>query len=344
MTESMLRFFSYQQPRRIRVVENVLKSRRTVANLFWAQQYGILPWLGANRRLSRADYDHAIASLVEQELLRVDEEKQALLTEKGVAVLENKRPQLYEPSFYAWFWLANTSRLMERLLLAVQVVSEYSYHQRKYVPLQLPYSEMQAVKQWFRQNYSPTVVKHFYDDLHRFSAAIASEDEKLAVDFVNMLVGHGTAGWTLEQAGQYLQMPLTEVGFLRHDEMLALAAYAAKLTGPLQQLLGPLLNTSPLTHSAQLSLGSYQRGFTIGQIAKQRRLKENTVREHLLEAAIMTPDQLKWEQLLPAQLRDQLSQQYKGAATGWHYQGPANDNQGFFEFRLYQIYQGGKHD
>ena len=68
----LLRFFSYHQPRRIRVIENTLRSRRTVATLFWARQYGILEWLGADRTMNRQEYDQLINQLVANKLLTID--------------------------------------------------------------------------------------------------------------------------------------------------------------------------------------------------------------------------------------------------------------------------------
>ena len=62
MNSYILRFFSYHQPRRIRVIENLLTNRLTVSNLFWGQQYGLLQWLGADRQLQRSEYDAVIKS------------------------------------------------------------------------------------------------------------------------------------------------------------------------------------------------------------------------------------------------------------------------------------------
>ena len=41
MNTYLLRLCSYHQPRRERVIENVLANRQTVATLFWAQHYEI---------------------------------------------------------------------------------------------------------------------------------------------------------------------------------------------------------------------------------------------------------------------------------------------------------------
>lgn len=343
MQEDYLRFFSYHQPRRIRVIENILKNRRTVANLFWAQQYGIITFLGANRQLTRKHYDDTIKYLIDQKLITVDTDNQALLTEKGASIQLANEDSQYTPFFYDWFWVANTHLIMERLLLAVQVVSEYSYHQSQYIPLQISYSEMEAVKRWFRQNFHNDVVKKLFESLSQFGDAIASEDERLATDFFNMLVGHDMPGWTIEQASQHLKMSPENLILMRHDELLAIAAYALKVPGILQQLFLPILNKTPLSRSAQVSFNQYQQGYNAAQIAQYRHLKENTVREHFLEAAIMIPDQVDWDRLLPKEKRHQLSKVYQGSPSTWHYQ-ENNDNQGFYDYRLYQIYQGGRHE
>ena len=300
----LLRFFSYHQPRRIRVIENTLRSRRTVATLFWARQYGILEWLGADRAMNRQEYDQLINQLVADKLLSIDDQSQAILTEEGAKVLKNEEESFYIPSFYDWYWLTNTQRIIQRLFLAIQVVSEFSYHQRKYVPLAISYGEMVAVKQWFRQNYHHDLVKNLYTDLYRFGSALESEDPRMTTDLFNVMIGYQRSGWTINQAAQELQIKINNIQYLRHDEMLAVSAYARNFPGPLQQLLLPLINESPLNRSAQVTFDLYTQGEPIELIAQERRLKENTIREHLLEAAILIPDKLDWDILLPESKRD----------------------------------------
>lgn len=336
MTE-LLRFFSYHQPRRIRVIENTLRSRRTVATLFWAQQYGILKWLGAYRSLTRPDFDHLIKKLVSQKLLILDEQAQARLTEEGAALLKKEETSRYDPAFFDWYWLANTHRVMQRLLLAVQVASEYSYHQNKYAPLTIPYEEMLAVKKWFRNNYQHDFTNRLYLDLQRFGTAIASEDLRLAKDFFNLLIGHQKAGLTPNQAAVALNLSVEDISFLRHDEMLAISAYARNFPGPLQQLLTPILRTSPLNQSAEVTYNFYAQGQEIPTIAQERHLKESTIKEHLLEAAILMPDKMDWDRFLPTNKRAVLAKAYNGSPVTWQFN---DDISSFYEYRLYQIYQG----
>jgi hypothetical protein len=69
-------------------------------------------------------------------------------------------------------------------------------------------------------------------------------------------------------------------------------------------------------------------------------LKLGTVREHLLTAAILTPQQLDWAQLLPAKQRKFLDHHFRGDVIHWRFQGWSGDeNSDFYYFRLYQIYK-----
>ncbi|MDW5473193.1 helix-turn-helix domain-containing protein [Limosilactobacillus reuteri] len=201
----------------------------------------------------------------------------------------------------------------------------------------ISYGEMVAVKQWFRQNYHHDLVKNLYTDLHRFGSALESEDPRMTTDLFNIMIGYQRSGWTINQAAQELKIKIDDIQYLRHDEMLAVSAYARNFPGPLQQLLLPLINESPLNRSAQVTFDLYTQGEPIELIAQERRLKENTIREHLLEAAILIPDKLDWDILLPESKRDELSRFYKGEPTAWKF-----DEQiaSFYEYRLYQIFQG----
>lgn len=345
MNSYILRFFSYHQPRRIRVIENLLTSRRTVANLFWGQQYGLLPWLGADRQLQRAEYDAIISDLVAQHLLTVDDHQQARLTTAGVQRQEEERDRQYRPHFLDWYWLANTNQLAQRLFLGMQVVSEFAYHNAQYAPVTVGYGHLLAVKQWFRRADRRQLVTATYRDLDQLTRGLANADQRLAAVLVDGLVGHGLPAWTNAQLARRLDLSTADMLTLNHDLLLGVAAYCQHVPGPLHDLLVPLLNPGPLSQSAARTLDLYRQGRTLDQIAANRQLKLSTVREHLLEVAIICPDQLDWARLLPAARRAALAKQYPGPdVTNWHFQPTEpDDGAAFFDYRLFQIQQGREH-
>lgn len=339
MNTYFLQLLDYHQPRRIRVIENVLKNRRTVANLFWAKQYGILHWLGALRELTRPDYDGALKELAAAGLITIDNQY-AQLTAKGVAFQEDHRSRGYQPHFFDWYWVANTRQLEGQLMIGIQVISEFAYHNRRYAPLAVSYRQLATAKQWFRREYSPRLAEDVYTDLHRLAQSLASDDQRLAVALAYILIGHQLDSWTLPQLAGEMQLTLPAARVLIHDLFLAVGAYCRQVPGPLQDLLRPLLMPGPLSASAQTSLQMMNQSLAFTEIARRRHLKENTVREHILEAAIVTPDQVDFDRLLPLNKRRQLAAKYPGTDTlNWKFNAAqTNSNKDFFEYRLYQLY------
>lgn len=347
METYFLKLFSYHQPRRVRVVENILTNRRTVANLFWAQQYGILNWLGAYRGLRRVDYDAQLQELVQAQLLTLSSDHQAQLTAKGVAFQEEQRAGEYRPHFFDWYWVANTNRLETRVMLGAQVASEYAYHNSHYVPLAAPYSELMTVKNWFRRYRDHQLVTKVYQDLHRLAVGLASVDQRLATALAYTLIGHQQNSWTAPQLAANLALNSADARVLYHDLLLAIGAYCLRIPGVMQDLVKDLLVSSPLSHSAQQTLAMYRQTPALEQIAQRRHLHLSTIREHLLTVAILMPNQLDWDRLLPANVRQRLAHRYPGHdVTNWQFQSNQDDDGAdFFTFRLYQIYQGrGNHD
>lgn len=342
----LLNFFDEHQSRRIKVVENTLTNRRTVSNLFWAQQYGILHWTGADRPLDREQFERDLRDLADQGFLTLAND-QAQLTSQGVVEQEELHDHCYRPSFYSWYWLGNVNKIEERLLLAIQVVSELTHHQRRYVPVSDSTYQLQWIRNWLYRELrrTPQLNQELLKELLIVGNALASQDQRAANLFSYMMVGFQSAGWTLNDASQELHTELIETQFIKTDIMLAVGAFAASSQGILHRLLADLLRNSPLSGSVERTMTLFKRGTTITKIAQLRRLKVNTVREHLLEAAIVEPDSYPWRELIPEAVRQRLKDQYgQLIASDWQFNGEAGDSEQFFYFRLYQIIQGGQHD
>lgn len=339
----LLRFFSEEQPRRIRVIENTLKNKRTVSTLFWAQQYGILEWTGAKRSLTRDTYDEQIKKLVENDLITLNDDGKATLTTKGV--LRQEEANFYRPSFTPWYWLADTRKIEQRLQLGVQVVSELAYHNNSYAPLTTDYSELQQVKYWFRRA-GTNIEEHFWHDISVLLDSLAKENEILAQYLTYSFSGHNLIGWTDHQAQKNLHISPANLEMLKYDLYLAVAAFAAKYPGTFSELFTNLLKQSSLSYSAGTSIQLYKRGLSLDEIAKRRHIAIGTVREHILEAAIVYPTLLDFHSFFPKDVKEILSEKYVGDPANWQYNPellPNVDND-FFYYRLYQIVEGGRNE
>lgn len=326
-----------QSPRRIKVIENVLQNHRTQANLFWAFNYGILNWLGANRQLQHADLAVWLSQAQAQGLMQVDQQS-AWLTPAGYQRQKQIKQNYYQPHFAQWTWLTNPSEYADRFSLGIQALSELVHNEKKYVPLSLSITEMTKVRNWLLKSNLQTVV---LDELMTIGAQLEKQNPRLATLFAHELFGYQLSGWTLEQAARQLHIHLEEAMMMDRDLWLGVAHLVSSQQGSLQMLMSDLVAPMPISASAWLTVRQYQSGKSVKQVAIMRHLKASTIREHLLEAAIIIPQALDWPRLLPVKVRQKLATRYQGPILQWQFCEPAgeDENAAFFNFRLYQIWR-----
>lgn len=337
MKDYLLTLFSERQPRRIRVIENVLKNKKTVANLFWAKTYHLLPWFGAEPHLSRADYEQTLAEFCQKGLL-VNQEGLLNLTPSGRQSRDQFVASHYQPHFFDYYWVANPRRVEGRTLIAIQALSELAADNQNYAPLTVAFEDSTAVKHWLL-HHSRHLIATVEDDCLSFGESLARVDRRLADLFTSQMTGHGMNGSPAAAEAKRLGVSDEELAMMRRDVWLDFAYWCLMHHSVWKPLMASLINPSPLSNSASQSLRAYQNGQTATAIASRRHLKISTIREHLLAAAILTPQSVNWDQLLPVDLRQRLGQVYQGPVAEWHYQQAGqNDPQAFFDFRLFQIW------
>lgn len=324
-----------RQPRRIRVIENILKNRRSEANLFWGYNYQILGALGAERQLKRQDYDQQLAQWVKDGLLKIDNQ-QASLTEAGLEQVKIFWDHHYQPHFIQWAWVTNYQTFANRVLLALQVISQYQHQDHQYLPLSLSEYEMNRVRQWVR-SLKPKDIRLIINCLQKITEELASVDERLAILLTYRLIGYQTSGWTNQQAAQHLAVTIDEIPVMWRDLWLKMAATIASQSGPLTALTQDLISLSPASQSAMKTIQTFQSGISIAEVSQRRHLKISTVREHILEIAILRPELISISALIPTSNLAKLKATYQGSAFNWQFQEDSDEASAFFEFRLYQI-------
>lgn len=326
-----------EHPRRYRVIENTIRNKRTQATLFWALNYQILNWLGSADHMTRNEFDAWMHHQQEQGLLMVQDDC-AWLTKSGVHHKQRILKNYYQPRFDRWTWLVNTKKYSERFLLAIQAISELSFYNRNYVPLGISITEMSVVRNWLTR---PGLISTVHKELLSIGEYLSSTYNQLAVLFAHTLLGHEMSGWTDTQAANELEVTSEEVIIMRRDIWLGIASYlAGHPQSNLGQLMNSLLNSTPISNSAWRTVSEFQRGVPIPKIAHVRHLKISTVREHLLEAAIIIPQSIDWQRLLTANKIKAVQSHHRGPVSEWQFtrstNQPADD---FFYFRLVQIWE-----
>lgn len=335
MNQYLYLLFS-RSPRRIRVIENILQNHRTQATLFWAFNYEILDWLGADRKLHRTELEQWLKQGRDRGMLQLDEHT-AWLTPAGLQHQQLILHHFYQPRYSQWTWLTNPADYADRFSLGIQALSELIHGEKQYVPLSLSISEMDRVRRWLLSGKSTDAI---YQEMKTIGTQLEQADPRLATLFAYELFGFNLTGWTIEQAAGELHIHIEEAMMMDRDLWLGVAHLVAKNAGPLSSLMGDLVHSVPISTSAWQTIQQFRKGKSIEEIARSRRLKMSTIREHLLEAAIIIPDALDWARILPAEQQNQLAQRYQGPVMQWQFQPvDSQDNaREFFYFRLFQIY------
>lgn len=337
METYLITLLSNQQPRRQRVIENILMNRRTLTTLFWGSRYGILSWLGSNRQLERGHFDALLKQMKQDGLIEI-ENQFILLTKQGQVCKQQFSEQHYVPKHEQQYLKYNLSAGWPRLLLAGQVVSEFSYENIKYAPISFEDHELRYVKQWFNNNKSEQFVKNFKQEVNEFLLTLSETEAQF---FTELLVGHDSPGLSIDQLTTKLAIPLIDGEVMATDLMVGIMEFAHYHQTLLKQLFQDLKLESPISHSGYITYQLFQDQYSIEQIEQMRHLKLSTIREHLLEAAIFDGVNFPYDRLLTERQLKALAVQYTGNIDDWQFKMVTDDkNLDFFDFRLFQIMRG----
>ncbi|MGX7351362.1 hypothetical protein RU97_GL000776 [Enterococcus canis] len=322
----ILSLFKSQYNLKATTLFQLLKGKRTLSVLLFGYFNDLLPFLGVMPQLTEQVFQREIDALVNQGFLAVHQSYQ--ITSAGLARLEAEElPQLATLDGYRYQKCQDEGRRL--LLFSVQVISEGLHHEKRYLPLETSPFYTQQIRNWLRQ-------------------VPASGSELLYEEWQSLFLKHSQAdllarqftGWQTTGASQQQLYPLTAPWHTLQywNDWHQLFALLSKETTPL--LLGLVgatlkngLNQSMLETRQLLKAAPTA---TLTELATRRRVKESTIRDHLLELAML--DLLPF---YPASIYDEVVAQAKLPMRELDYRQfvTTKEPQDYFWFRLAQIKQ-----
>lgn len=325
-----------QQFRRLRVIENLLRERKTVSTLYWGQRYRLLYLLGLAKKMPRGALDLPAQTLQQQGLIVAGETPdQVRLTPKG----EQRATQAYyQPQTRDTWTRLDLMAARQRILLAVQVTSQYAHETKRYYPLATDLATRQAVRRWLHQAKGQSLPEHLFVSL---KTALEQLPEMVAEVVTALFTGYQQPGQTVDQLARKYQRTPWEIYLMQLDGLMQIAQDAQDQNHPLRSLLQPTWQ-SPVSRSAQQTLAAMGRGRSLEQIATARRIKPSTAREHLLEAAILMPvTAFPYDWILTPEIQHAFATALAGPIDSWQYSAlpqTLQERYAFFYFRLYAIW------
>ena len=332
----LLLLLSSTQPRRIKLIQNLLNGKRTVSTLFWAMRYGILQYSAILKTYDLNSINGAIKKLIVDGLAEQVDEFQYQLTTKGQIKKDSVKESFYILQNTSYQYDYDVNEFKARILLAIQSVSEYSYQNKNYYPVKTDMKSSMIVKRWFIQN-KVEIVSRLEDYLTKYLSQV---DEKKANIIAQQMIGHDVYGMTNGQLADSMGVSNVEAFFMEYDGWVDFINY---IINDDDQLLLPLINdvrTLKMNHHAIQTYKQFVNGNTLDQIANNLSVKLSTVREHLLEMAIWLPEsKFPYAKIVSAEDERTLRQAFDNQPIDdWQFRQISESTDiNFFEFRIYQI-------
>lgn len=322
-----------QQPRRANALQYILIGKRTSSNLFAALRYHCLSLLQIDPNLNINYFKNSVDQLVDQHYLRITEKGYYQLTAEGQ--LYQEQINLPQPTHYDGRWMRQFNLMKNVVSLSIQVISQVKHQQHNYVPLINDLQTQWRVKHWFHQ------IKHFDNWQQLFVNELTLILSKLPAKYADLLAnrftGYQTVGLPLRQLTTFYHLSLPAM------QVMVLDAWAAfwQIARQYQQQL-PLLSlllppVQYLTDNVAQTVTQFRDNhLSIAQISNYRHLQPSTIREHLLEAAIITPFLLKDVHLGTAQQLQQLQEAWDNNQL-CDYHPLLSSGLSFFQIRFFHI-------
>lgn len=332
----LLLMLSNKQPRRLKLIKNLLDGKRTVSTLFWGSRYHILEYSGMMKNFdSLQNEDKLINELINNGYVFSYNKYQYKLTNKGKQKKDSLFESFYLPKELSYGFDYDIEKFKNRFLLLIQVTSEYSYHNSNYYPVQADFYDTNLIKNLFHKYKND----NFIDDIYSFiKSFLSSLDEDKANIFANLLIGHNNYGLTYEQLSNRYNYSKMEIYFINIDLWILMIKFIENSNSFLNYLLENVVQ-SRINASARRTFYEFNNGLNIFTIAKKYNLKESTVKEHLLENAIfLDTEQFPYDMILSDNEVAILNKKYQNQPIDfWNFNKLDVANIDFFKFRLYQI-------
>lgn len=288
----ILRLFKYNQTNSGQIV-NIFHGRRTPSMLYlavknqWFDSFNLFP------KVKRGEIEGVLAKFRNKDWI-VESGNYYELTAKG-----NKELNSYftTHSYPSHTLSINTQpyRLVfwQRFQFMTQIISEKEYNNSNYSPINRNIYDQNWAKRFlqkYKNTFSSLSESWISESIKTFSLLTHKSSNFLA----KLLVGHDVLGNTFKQVSGEVEWTPIEGYVLFNDfveEMLTIIFNSKDDLPLLNEMLGNIQREFHygLSKSSFETAQFLSRNIDLKIVAKKRNLKESTIKEHLLEVAIVQP-------------------------------------------------------
>lgn len=264
------------------------EGKRTPSNLFIAEKNHLQSLFNAQYDLSTKQWEEALHRLYNEKYIQVNE---GVYT--GTAAGEKRKKEfLRDNAIFSdtdslefaqtrkeiWTWFVFVS----------QVLSEYAFDNKNYIPYSSNRENQRRIKNWLKKQKKPLdeLRQLWSEDLIEYMKDLPDNYRYLLID---QLVGYNKEGLTDRQLSEKYKLSKVELDIVMNQLMQVLITRQFGSESVINSLIQEvhLLNNKGLSHSASVTLKLINQSWSLEAISRERRIKMNTVKEHILEAVLV---------------------------------------------------------
>lgn len=315
----------------------IASGKRTPSNLFTAERNDLQGLFNSPINLSNAEWSQCLTKLEEHGLilningtyrntsLGADTKNQFNTDYPFIKKIRSMQYAQTRMEFWNWFVFVN------------QIVSEYSYKNSRYIPYISDQRKQLIVKKWLSQQLASTQMLplKWAEELSIYLEEVPDVYRHLILDH---FTGHDNEGMTRRQLSQKYECTTLEIDLiiLHLMELLNEKASDLPLLGSLWREVHAFCHFG-LSESGWRSMKLLDKRHTVEQVARMRHLKENTIKEHILESVLIDPEK-NGQEYVPHLIYDTLNTLFEADPSCTFKKAQEQiESLDFFWFRLVQI-------
>lgn len=264
------------------------EGKKTPSNLFIAEKNHLQSLFNAQYDLSTKQWEEVMQQLLYYNFVQIREE----LYTGTVTGKKRKKDFLRENTIFSAEHTLEFSQTRNQLwswiVFVSQILSEFAYDSKKYIPYSSNRENQIRVKNWLRKQNKPmSEIKQLWsEELIKFINDLPDTYRYLLID---QLVGFNKDGLTDRQLSEKYKLSKIELDIVMNHLMQLLIRNQFCSDSVINSLVQEvhLLNNKGLSHSATETLKLINQSWSIEAISRKRRIKLNTVKEHILEAVLV---------------------------------------------------------
>lgn len=317
----------YNGERSTNAIKYMLQGKQSIQTIQDTVWYSLKTLFGTLPELTDYAFLASITTLEKLEYITFDNNS-IFVTNIGKKQLNQALLKIPLPAnLNGWNFYQLEKTFWQRITLLVQILSNWLHNERNFYPIEREYSIQKSIKLWLnekRNSYEKKqLAQSFYKELYTVLQKCEDNDEQPNL-LVWRLTGYKKPGYTSSQVAKKVSMDEVYylLAFRSTLHFMIATIWNEKSYFPLLvSLIENELGKHELTNSGNLTYQLLRKGKTIEEIATLRRLKRNTIEDHIVEVALkfpsfsinqyVTPDRQKQIIMIANQLKTRKLQKIK---------------------------------